>query len=426
MNKIKILPMAVAFAVILAFGFSGVAIADEDNHVEHNGTGKGYANKSIHGSGDQFFYKHPSQGSFTGPFDYGTRSTARPVVVMAEPTGKCNCFTFDGTKSFDPDRQKITYAWEFGDGQTSDQAVVKHCYEKAGDYTVTLTARDESGEICGNGITTTKVNANFPPTAKAGDSKEACLGDTLSFDASGSTASSYDAKYSWDFGDGEKADGQKVTHAYQKSGLYRVRLWVDDGKNTECSTAQDVISANITGRAEVKLADVSSTCVGRTVRFDSTGSGVSKYTWDFGDGETWTGGANASHVYQKSGTYSVRVTAESGRGGNCSTASDSTTVNINASPIANAGKNLVCCVGTMSSFDGSGSSSPDGKALSYHWDFGDGESAEGAQVSHAYTKPGNYRAVLTVKDNSGSECSASSDSFSANVNTKPEAIIEVR
>ncbi len=422
MKKIRIVPATVALAAVLAFVCAGVAIAEEK--IEQTGTGRGYTNKSIHGNGNELFYKKPNMGSFTGPFDYGTRTiTAAPVEA---PTGKCNCFTFDGTKSFDPDRQKLTYAWEFGDGQTSDQAVVKHCYEKAGDYNVTLTVRDESGEICGDGLTTTKVNANFPPTANAGEDKEACLGDTLSFDGSGSTTSSYDSKYSWDFGDGEKADGQKVTHAYQKSGAYRVRLLVDDGKNTECSTAQDVLNAVITDRAEVKLADAASTCVGRTVRFDATGSGVSKYTWDFGDGETWTGGASANHVYQKSGTYSVRVTADSGRTGNCATATDGATVNISASPIAKAGENLVCCVDRAASFDGSGSSSPDGKMLSYHWDFGDGESIEAAQATHTYTKPGNYRVVLTVKDDSGSECSVASDSFVATVNAKPEAVIEVR
>jgi alpha-galactosidase len=35
-------------------------------------------------------------------------------------------------------------------------------------------------------------------------------------------------------------------------------------------------------------------------------------------------------------------------------------------------------------------------ALAYHWDFGDGTSEEGKQVSHAYTKTGDYRVRLVV------------------------------
>ena len=35
-------------------------------------------------------------------------------------------------------------------------------------------------------------------------------------------------------------------------------------------------------------------------------------------------------------------------------------------------------------------------ALSYHWDFGDGTSAQGAQVSHAYTRAGRFEVHLTA------------------------------
>ena len=51
------------------------------------------------------------------------------------------------------------------------------------------------------------------------------------------------------------------------------------------------------------------------------------------------------------------------------------------------------------SFDGSGSSDPDGPISGYSWDFGDGTSAVGAKVTHHYAKPGTYTATLTVRDN---------------------------
>jgi PKD repeat protein len=40
-------------------------------------------------------------------------------------------------------------------------------------------------------------------------------------------------------------------------------------------------------------------------------------------------------------------------------------------------------------------------ALSYRWDFGDGTSENGRQVSHAYTKAGNYTAQLVAEGMDG-------------------------
>ena len=44
---------------------------------------------------------------------------------------------------------------------------------------------------------------------------------------------------------------------------------------------------------------------------------------------------------------------------------------------------------------------PDGDALSYSWEFGDGGTGSGTQESHAYGVPGWYTAVLTVSDGKG-------------------------
>lgn len=50
------------------------------------------------------------------------------------------------------------------------------------------------------------------------------------------------------------------------------------------------------------------------------------------------------------------------------------------------------------SFDGSGSSDPDGAIDSWTWDFGDGGSGSGVTSTHKYSKPGTYRVRLTVRD----------------------------
>lgn len=55
----------------------------------------------------------------------------------------------------------------------------------------------------------------------------------------------------------------------------------------------------------------------------------------------------------------------------------------------------------MVQFDGSGSSDPDSQIDSYSWDFGDGNTSAGIQVSHSYTEPQTYQATLTVTDETG-------------------------
>ena len=58
-------------------------------------------------------------------------------------------------------------------------------------------------------------------------------------------------------------------------------------------------------------------------------------------------------------------------------------------------------VGQAVTFDGTGSSDPDGTIAAYRWDFGDGATATTATASHAYAASGSFLARLTVTDNSG-------------------------
>jgi PKD repeat protein len=205
-----------------------------------------------------------------------------------------------------------------------------------------------------------------------------------------------------------------------------VGLVVDDGKATSCSTAAASAVAFIGDRPSVALQGAQTICVNRVAGFDAQAMGVSKISWDFGDASTWEGGSKASHAYAKPGDYTVTVTADNGQGLPCSVVVSSAKIKVFGSPIADAGQNLVCCVGKVSNFDGSKSASADGSALSYHWDFGDGATADTVQATHAYEKPGSYRVILSVKDSSGSECGTATSSFVANVSAQPQAVIEIK
>lgn len=63
---------------------------------------------------------------------------------------------------------------------------------------------------------------------------------------------------------------------------------------------------------------------------------------------------------------------------------------------AEAGSDKNVGVGRTVLFDGSGSTGPKDKTLTYFWDFGDGQSTEGLDASHIYQKAGTYRVKLKI------------------------------
>ncbi|HJZ12015.1 MAG TPA: PKD domain-containing protein, partial [Acidobacteriota bacterium] len=52
-------------------------------------------------------------------------------------------FVFDASASTDPDGKIKTYFWDFGDGDTKKDSIVKHRFDKGGDYSVQLTVKDD-------------------------------------------------------------------------------------------------------------------------------------------------------------------------------------------------------------------------------------------------------------------------------------------
>jgi len=349
------------------------------------------------------------------------------------PVGpQCNEFTFDGTASYQPNREKLSYLWDFGDGTTSTEPVVTHKYQKSGKYTVSLTVKDASGLPCDTGATSQVVTVNMPPEPAFKAIESACAGDTVTFDAS---ATSDDAPgkltYAWDFGDSTKGEGKVVTKSYQRGGNYTVRLIVDDNEGSACSIASTEKRIAINANPVADAGNDLDLCFSPTQEMsvmlnagnsrDPEGDKLS-YNWDLGDG-TKADGQTISHIYKRAGTYTAKVVVDDGRGTACSSGVDTVTIKLNKKPLAVAGKDAAICLGETVNFDGSASQAPEGSKLSYAWDFGDGSKGEGVKTSHTYEKEGNYKALLTVDDGKASRCSVSSSALNVSVNAAPEACL---
>ncbi|MET7422942.1 PQQ-dependent sugar dehydrogenase [Dactylosporangium sp. NPDC005555] len=80
----------------------------------------------------------------------------------------------------------------------------------------------------------------------------------------------------------------------------------------------------------------------------------------------------------------------------------------NRAPTAVAGANRTSGAAPLAvTFSSSGSSDPEGGALTYSWAFGDGGTSTAANPAHTYTANGNYVATLTVRDPQGATGTAS-------------------
>jgi rhodanese-related sulfurtransferase len=73
----------------------------------------------------------------------------------------------------------------------------------------------------------------------------------------------------------------------------------------------------------------------------------------------------------------------------------------NWAPVADAGGPYSGKVGESILFDGSRSYDVDGNIVSYSWNFGDGATGEGVNVTHAYSHEGSFTVSLMVTDSEG-------------------------
>ncbi len=113
-------------------------------------------------SGKSLFHSYPEAGVYTVKLEVtdnaGATHTATTSATIGEvsnlpPTADAGgpytgtagkAIAFNGSGSSDPEGSTLTYAWDFGDGNTSTRRRPSHTYSAAGSFTVTLTVTDDT------------------------------------------------------------------------------------------------------------------------------------------------------------------------------------------------------------------------------------------------------------------------------------------
>jgi PKD repeat protein len=131
-----------------------------------------------------------------------------------------------------------------------------------------------------------------------------------------------------------------------------------------------------------------------------TASELLVYEWTFGDGAS-AAGAIVDHEFTGNGNISIRLTVTDAEGRQ--TVIDDAVRLLNRIPHAQfTFQPNPAPTHHPIRFDASESYDPDGEIVSYHWNFGDGDTASGPITDHEFQTPNtDYRVVLTVTDARG-------------------------
>ena len=135
----------------------------------------------------------------------------------------------------------------------------------------------------------------------------------------------------------------------------------------------------------------------------STGSGITSWSWDFGDGNT-SSAQNPQHTYTTAGTYTVSLTAFNS---DCDKTETKTAfITVSVPPIADFSSDMTSGSEPLTvTFTDLSSGTP----TSWLWDFGDGGTSTTQHPSHTYTVVGTYPVALTVSNSAGSDMVTKTD-----------------
>ena len=325
--------------------------------------------------------------------------------VSIPSTGvEAGTLSFSSTAS-DDGGDALVYTWDWGDGSTTDGAVVQHAYADQGTYTVTLTVTDDDGGSASTSSTVAISNVNPQITSavipSSGDEAE-----TLFFSATGTDVAADTLTFSWDFGDGGTATGTNVTHVYDDNATYTVTLTLTDEDGGSATTSANIAIANVAPQiANVAIpgtGDEGQPVAMSADAVDAAGE-VLTWVWDYGDGNSDTfvlaQGASASsttHAYDDEGTYNIVITVTDDDGGIDIFNTSIITIS-NLDPVVSSYTVPDGDEGDTLQFDVVASDAP-GDPITIQWDFGDGNTATGASPTHTYTDNGNFTVTITIQD----------------------------
>ena len=361
------------------------------------------------GDGNSSTSTNPSKG-YTSPSTYsvklivtspnGCKDTTtnsvtvhpRAAVSFTNPSSFCVGLTATFTNTSSLSAGNMTNQWKFGDGNTSSNTNPTNTYASGGNYTVNLTVTTDKG--CVNSATSSVLVYSKPiPNFNA---TNVCAGGLVTFNNTSIGGSTY----LWDFGDASTSTIASPTKVYAAAGTYTVKLTA-----TNANSCSEVITRTITIFANpVANFTASDRCIGQSIVFVNTSTGVNDAQWQFGDGSS-SNSFNPTYNYSASGTYNVILNVKSING--C-VSSVTKAVNVFSAPKASFSVNDIGQCINGNNFVFTDNSTISSGTFTRAWALGDGSTSTAANPTKNYASSGAYNVKLIVTGNNGCKDSAMS------------------
>ncbi len=350
-----------------------------------------------------------------------TATFCHQVVIHAPPPGTCHA-SFESLQP-DPNLQTIdftdqstsqgmigSWAWDFGDGNTSTNQNPTHTYDEPGTYLVCLIITDDDG-ICTSHVCH-HIVVHHPPAGNchaAFSTHQPDPDQTIIDFTDESTNEGTIGTWAWDFGDGNSSSEQNPSHAYTDPGTYLVCLTItdDDGSCTNHVCHQIIIHHPPAGICHAGFtANQPDPNVHMIVFLDhSTSEGtIGTWHWNFGDGNS-SSEQNPTHLYEAPGTFLVCLTITDDDGECTNHVCHHVVVHHPPAGICHTAFSFLQPDPTILTFDFLDESTSEGTIGTWAWSFGDGSTSSEQNPSHTYASPGNYVVCLFTTDDDG-ECTS--------------------
>jgi len=366
--------------------------------------------------------------------------------------------TLDGSASFDPNGDQITYAWSFisvpaGSAATlSDATSVTPNFmpDLPGAYVVSLVVNDGTSNSTPATVTVTATIANAAPVADAGDAQNVMSGTLVTLDGSASSDSDGDPiTYVWVLTSvpiGSAAilsDSSAVqpTFTADLAGDYSASLIVNDGMADSAAdsvvitvTVANAVPVSDAGAAQNVLTGTLVTLDGSS-SFDPNGDSL-VFAWSFTSvpaaSTASLTGANTpmpQFTVDVDGVYVVSLVVSDGQDSSAPDSVMITATNANTTPVADAGPNQNVVTGVPATIDGTGSFDADGDPLTYLWSVVSappgsalpGQTATAPVISITADVDGTYVISLVVNDGQASSTASTVTITATTSNAAPIA-----
>ncbi|MBL4658485.1 MAG: PKD domain-containing protein, partial [Flavobacteriales bacterium] len=327
-------------------------------------------------------------------------SVTKNIIIESEPlanfTSSQECFgdttVFTDGTILTGGGAIVSWAWNFGDGNTSTVQNPSNLYASVGTYSSFLAVITDSG--CTDSITITTPVFEVPVAGfTTGD---VCYTDTTFFNSS-SSISTGTISWAWDFDDGNISTEENPYHIYAAAGTYDVELVVTS--DNFCTDTFVLLGVQIFPEPIASFS-VQSVCFGSNSDFIDLSTLATGYIWSFGDNSPDYNGTNPSYLYADPGSFSYNTSLTVTTSNGCT---DDTTVVVlvHPNPVANFSSDTVC-LNFSTSFTNNSTITNGEDIDTYWWDFGDLSGTSTIEIpSYTYTTPGTFDVMLYVVSDSG-------------------------